>query len=438
MTKLSIHDVKQATAPKPTIRSLLVFPTGMMPGHQTGGGQRSLLFLQVLCALGPTTLVFTNEKQQPPSAEHLPEGAICDHVYFGDGDAPTKQIEPKALRRTVVRIQKWIDWVAPWLGYRHRTQYSRGLARIIANKKPDIVMFRYIDGMMITDHRGSADYVTIVDVDDRPDTKLLNTFALTSRTGIAKRLYKGYLNMAFMARARRLLSHADLVYYSKPADVLDLPPSKAIVRPNVPYFETTTQSQPSQPNLLFVGSGSYAPNQQGVSWFIENCWPELSAQNTDVRLRIVGTGDWPRFGQRYAHLDRIDFVGFVDDLDVEYAQATATICPIFEGAGSQIKLIESCAFARPVICSGFSSTGFGAGIKKHLVIADDKSGFVDGCQSLLTDPANAAKVGQSLQAIQRKHFTRSAFLSDVRTDFQGLIKSPQSHDPISLTQEQFQ
>ncbi len=103
-------------------------------------------------------------------------------------------------------------------------------------------------------------------------------------------------------------------------------------------------------HLLYCGS-LFAPNVEGLSWFIKEVLPDL-----DFHLDVVG------FRMEEANLPKSDKVknwGTVDDLEVHYNDAFAVINPIFSGAGMKAKTIEAMKFGKAV----FGSTEAWVGIQ---------------------------------------------------------------------------
>lgn len=396
------------------LRSVMVVRYGI-PDDRAGSRQRSLMFLQTLCELGPTTLLLNSRSGKGPSPDLLPEAASLNVVNSRSRDAADQRVG-KPPHPVLVHINKFMQRFMPNIPYARDKKGGAFLHRVIAEQKPDIVLFRYVDEMLRCAY-GRADVpLTIVDVDDRPDLRLFSTYRRILGTTITRWVMMPYVGFSVMRQIKKYLEKADLVYFTKPDDTLALRSPETRIMRNVPYFDVVPEDERSVPTLLFVGAQDYYPNAQGIAWFIRNCWPSIVDAQPDARLRVVGSGDLQYLSAKYGHVGGIDIVGPVDDLATEYAMATATISPIFEGAGSQIKIIESCAFARPAVCSRFSSGGFGPEIDAHLIVADSKDDFVTACLSLLQDPSGAEALGETLRALQQKHLTRETFKSRLRID----------------------
>jgi glycosyltransferase involved in cell wall biosynthesis len=95
--------------------------------------------------------------------------------------------------------------------------------------------------------------------------------------------------------------------------------------------------------LLFVGSGTYPPNQEALRNAIELLGESFAANA--LRLRVVGEG-WHPIENEF-----IDYIGWVEDLASEYESAGATVALMDSGAGVSNKVIESLAVGRAVLAS---------------------------------------------------------------------------------------
>ena len=414
------------STPTRTLRSVMVVRYGI-PDDRAGSRQRSLMFLQTLCELGPTTLLLNSRSGRGPSPDLLPEAASLKVVNIRAGDT-AEQLATKPPHRILVAVNKFLQWFVPSFSYARDRKSGAFLHRVIADEKPDIVLFRYVDEMLRCNYAPAGAPLTIVDVDDRPDLRLFSTYQRIFGATLTRWVMMPYVGFSAMREIKKYLEKADLVYFTKPDDEIPLSGPETHIMRNVPYYDVVPADNRYAPTLLFVGAQDYYPNTQGIAWFIKNCWQDITEAQPDARLRIVGSGNLQELTAKYGHVRGVEIIGAVDDLAAEYALATATISPIFEGAGSQIKIIESCAFARPAVCSRLSAGGFGPEIDAHLIVADSKDDFVTACLSLLQDPSGAKALGETLRALQQKHLTRETFKSRLRTDILAALSRRNSPD----------
>ena len=92
--------------------------------------------------------------------------------------------------------------------------------------------------------------------------------------------------------------------------------------------------------LLFVGSAFFA-NIEGINWFLDKVLPYLQ----NCKLTIVGKG----MDKHYESNDKLDIVGFVEDLATYYYNADIVISPIFSGSGMKTKTAEALMYGCPII-----------------------------------------------------------------------------------------
>lgn len=120
--------------------------------------------------------------------------------------------------------------------------------------------------------------------------------------------------------------------------------------------------------LLFLGKMDWAPNKDGLKWFLEDVWSQLDTNRFE--LTIVGSGD-SSWGTELFKRPGINFLGFVKDLDSVYADCDFSIIPIRYGSGTRIKVIESISKGVPIISTEMGVQGSGLKDFFHAETKDD-------------------------------------------------------------------
>ncbi|WP_372655367.1 glycosyltransferase [Halobacteriovorax sp.] len=108
--------------------------------------------------------------------------------------------------------------------------------------------------------------------------------------------------------------------------------------------------------LFFLGRLDWAPNKEGLKWFLEKVWPILLKKRNDLVLNIGGSGngEWLR---PYLSMNNLRFHGLIDDLESTYESMDLAIMPIFFGSGTRIKVIESVCHGLPLISTSMGVQG---------------------------------------------------------------------------------
>ena len=128
--------------------------------------------------------------------------------------------------------------------------------------------------------------------------------------------------------------------------------------------------------LLFIGKLDWAPNIDGLKWFLENVWPFINIQKIELVIGGSGNASW---GKELFKLPGVKFLGFVQDLDDIYSEIDFSIIPIRFGSGTRIKVLESVSRGVPVISTHMGIQGSGL---KDYIWAENSADWIKTLSSL--------------------------------------------------------
>jgi glycosyltransferase involved in cell wall biosynthesis len=152
-----------------------------------------------------------------------------------------------------------------------------------------------------------------------------------------------------------------------------------------PFDERPDKAAASE--VLFVGSLNYPPNLDGLRWFVDEIWPRIRAARPDTRLTVVGRGGSAEELASVRNAPGVDLIGEVADVAPYYRRAGVFVCPLREGSGTRLKILESMAFGNPVVSTRIGAEGIQAEPGRDLLIADVPQHFADAVVDLITNPA---------------------------------------------------
>lgn len=211
---------------------------------------------------------------------------------------------------------------------------------------------------------------------------------------------------AMRASERRGAAAADSVLCVSPADVAHFSAlGNPLLVPNGVDDELfDLDEEPSgREDVLFFGQFGYAPNAHGVLRFLKHGWPRLAEARPQARLRLVGRHLDGELARLAAASERVEAVGFVEDMATELARARVVIVPLWQGGGTRLKVLEALAAGRPVVGTpvGVEQIGFEAGRHGHL--GSTPGELADATASLLADPAEARALGQAGRRLAERY-----------------------------------
>jgi glycosyltransferase involved in cell wall biosynthesis len=160
--------------------------------------------------------------------------------------------------------------------------------------------------------------------------------------------------------------------------------SRTVVVPNATEIAELRPELSRSRSILYIGNYSYAPNAEAAERLIRRIWPKLRAAAESATLIIAG--DHPERIPSFARrpLD-VEFTGLVQDLEVIYARTRIVCCPISNGGGTRLKLIEAAGYGKPIVASSVAVEGLEFDHMRDVLVHDDDDEMALACAQLLQD-----------------------------------------------------
>jgi glycosyltransferase involved in cell wall biosynthesis len=141
------------------------------------------------------------------------------------------------------------------------------------------------------------------------------------------------------------------------------------------------------PRIGFIGAFDYAPNAEGVRWFLAQCWPRIKQALPTARFRIVGRG---ATREAIAAGPDVDVLGWLAKPTEEIASWSAMVVPLQIGAGTRIKVAEGFSRKCPVVSTSLGAYGYDVTSGRELFIADAAHDFAASCVRAVEQRAESA------------------------------------------------
>jgi sugar transferase (PEP-CTERM/EpsH1 system associated) len=225
--------------------------------------------------------------------------------------------------------------------------------RDIVDARPPDVVFAYCSGMARFAMQPPLDHIPFVLDFVDVDSQKWRDMAAASR-GPKSWIYRreAVTLGAFEARAAHLAA-TSLVVNEREAEIArTLAPGASIqVMPNGVELDRLRPIHPptDNPRVVFCGVMSYAPNAEGMTWFVQKVWPLVRATRSDATLSVVGPDPSPAFRALCAHDPSITVAGRVPDVREWLWESAVGIAPLQVARGVQNKALEAIAAGLPIV-----------------------------------------------------------------------------------------
>lgn len=141
----------------------------------------------------------------------------------------------------------------------------------------------------------------------------------------------------------------------------------------------TPSPQINDYSILLVGSLNYAPNIEGLNWFLHHVLP-LLPKNT--KITVAGSKASPKVKQRLAN-SPVRFIDTPETIDDLYRSHAISIVPLLSGSGTRGRILESLAHARAVVTTSKGVEGLDIAVGDGYILGDDPKKFAKRCNQLM-------------------------------------------------------
>jgi len=177
------------------------------------------------------------------------------------------------------------------------------------------------------------------------------------------------------------------------------------------YFKPVGIEQKDN-SIIFVGGLTFYPNIAAVRFILRYVWKPLKKKRPFLKFYIVGKFP-PEDVRKATESDpSIIVTGYVDDIRPLMEKAAVYVCPITDGGGTRLKILDALAMekalvAHPVACEGIDVTD---GI--DVVLANSPEQFVESIDQLLGNPDRRKALGERGRLLIESKYSYEAIGKD--------------------------
>jgi len=197
-----------------------------------------------------------------------------------------------------------------------------------------------------------------------------------------------------------------------------------IVVPNgvdTDYFQPVFRPSDAT-SVLFIGSMNYSPNESGLLHFFKFIWPRVRIQVPEARLSIVGTSP-PTSITEFSGKENITVIGEVPDVRPYFEQAAVSICPIYTGSGTRLKILDGWAMGKAIVSTSLGAEGLDAEHETNILLADTDEAFARCVVRLLQDAGLRYNLGDQGRNMVEKRYSWHCISEQLETAYESATQS---------------
>jgi glycosyltransferase involved in cell wall biosynthesis len=191
----------------------------------------------------------------------------------------------------------------------------------------------------------------------------------------------------------------------------------------------------SLPAVLFVGSFRHWPNIVAFENLCEEIMPRVWAKIPSAVLRVVAGPNHERFRRLLRpsstrHLDqRVEVLGFVEDLRPLYARASVVVSPLAISSGTNIKVLEAMACGKAMVSTPVGCAGLGLCDGYDVFIREDWDKFAQTLCQLLCEEALRREIGGHARRTTEQKFSWNDIADRAHDSYLTLLSRGEKPEP---------
>jgi glycosyltransferase involved in cell wall biosynthesis len=154
-------------------------------------------------------------------------------------------------------------------------------------------------------------------------------------------------------------------------------------------------------NIFHIGGMDWKPNQDGINWFLNDCWPLIHASYPQLECILAGLN----MPQKFYELENINVkIKVANDAEQFMNQHQILFVPLLSGSGVRVKIIEALALGKVVIATSIAAEGLGVTDNINILIANSKEDFLKQITKCLEKSEVCLKISENAAIFAQENF----------------------------------
>jgi glycosyltransferase involved in cell wall biosynthesis len=173
---------------------------------------------------------------------------------------------------------------------------------------------------------------------------------------------------------------------------------------DVDYFQPMHVEETAN-SLVYIGSMDWLPNEDAVFYFVDIILPLIKQDCPEVSLEVVGRSPSRKLQDLAEREKSMRLTGWVEDVRPFVARGSICIVPLRIGGGTRLKIFEAMAMSKAVVSTSVGAEGLPVQPGENILLADTPADFARSVLSLLRDPSERKRLGNSARALVQEKYS---------------------------------
>jgi glycosyltransferase involved in cell wall biosynthesis len=165
--------------------------------------------------------------------------------------------------------------------------------------------------------------------------------------------------------------------------------------------------------VIFAGRLDQYSNRDAVLYFSTEVWPAIRKTFPDAALDVIGSNPPGGLLELATRDLSIRVHGFVDDIRPFFESAAVAVCPIRDGGGTRVKILDNLAMGKPIVSTSIGVEGIDVVPERDLLVADSTQEFVTQVSRIFEDHALATRLSANARRLAERVYSWDRVVSSL-------------------------
>lgn len=390
---------------------------------KTGVLQRSYNLLKETSKLGDVYLMALHKKGVLPVQYNLGDvkrelGRMCRHVEIMDIPA-----ELSKMKRYGLLFRSMFNNDSLSVTFYRSAEMHKRIRELVSGTKFDVAHF---DTISLAEYAEDVGNIKKILNHHNMETDLLKKRSMLEKNIFRKIYYRNEvrkLRQYHIKNCRKFDVNFTVSDLDKELLLEEVPDTRIEVVPNgvdTDYFYLSSADDVEKRNMTIISGMNWYPNRDAVLYMIKEIWPLLKNDFPDLSLTVVGAQPPEMLIESAKKDSRIKVAGFVDDVRPYLKNAEIYLCPMRDGGGTRLKILDALSMGKAIVSTTKGCEGIDVTPGKNVLIADTPTQFVRQIKTLFEDKALRKKLGAEGRRLVLENYSWEVIGKKLSNIYKGL------------------
>jgi polysaccharide biosynthesis protein PslH len=158
-------------------------------------------------------------------------------------------------------------------------------------------------------------------------------------------------------------------------------------------------------SVIFAASLNWYPNISAVRFFVEQVWPLVKERHPGAQFYVAGMAPAEALLRWLEQDSSIVVISDPEDIRPWIARAAVFVCPMLDGGGTKLKILDAMAMRKPVVSTSVGCEGLEVKNGESILIGDAARDLAKMISLALESRLLSERMGAAAQALIEKRYS---------------------------------